>query len=1009
MHATMRIRFVMAGAIAWSLAMAAPATANELPPARTEPVHFLEDVRPLLSARCYECHGPDKQKGGLRLDDKRAAMRGGDSGPSIVPGTSAQSLLLQRVAGLKADEIMPPKGKPLSKEEVSLLRGWIEQGAPWPDEAGRPAGSSHWAFQPLHPPNLPAVDSPVEGAPLNPVDRFVRAKLKAAGLRPSRAARRETLIRRLTLDLHGLPPRPDEIDAFVRDSSPRSYEALVDRLLASPRYGERWARHWLDVARYTESQGFEYDKLRDNAWHYRDYLIESFNRDKPYDQFMREQIAGDVLDPRSKDALIATSLLVCGPWDEAGNSQANATQKAITREEEMEDLVGVVGQTFLGLTVNCARCHSHKFDPIPQEEYYRVRAVFDGIKHGERVIASEEEKKTREERLDHLRRLGGEARERRMSFESLGWKRWSARVSVEARSAETTPPLVPVWKFAHAESGGALRGGAVVARQSLVLDRPGSYFQSDPLDREIREKTLEAWVALDTLDQRGGGVISIEKEEGRVFDAIVFGERQERKWIAGSSGFERTRDLEAPEESTAPGGVVHMAAVYGADGTIALFRNGEPYGKPYKTASPLQSYPAGTSRILLGMRHSGGGNPYMTGILRHAALYDRALSAEDVRQLFRSSANAVSMDEILSQLSEGERAGHRAALEREKRLRQEMESVRPSPVSYVGARVQPAPARFLKRGDVKSPGDVVRPGALSVLLGANADFGLAADAPEGERRRRFADWLADPANPLPARVMVNRVWQWHFGQALVSTPNDFGSSGSKPTHPELLDWLACFFRDQGWSLKALHRVILLSATYRQDSHYDPHAGEADAENGLLWRFAPRRLEAEVIRDSMLTASGEMNWVMGGPSFRPFEALKFPANAYVPVDKTGADYNRRTVYRMNVNSGKEPLLDALDCPDPSVKTPRRGSTTTPLQALGLMNNSFVLRQARRLAERCEASADGRPARAVDEAYRLVLGRRPTEHEAGAALVVARERGLASVTWALFNSTEFVYAR
>ena len=656
--------------------------------------------------------------------------------------------------------------------------------------------TAHWSLQPLNAPVVPQTSDRT-----SPIDAFITARFATNGLALSPEADRATLIRRLSFDLIGLPPSPRDIDDFVYDESPKAYEQLVERLLASPRYGERWGRHWLDVARYTESQGFEYDKLRDNAWHYRDYVIKSFNDDKPYDRFMKEQVAGDVLEPVTTDGIVAASLLVCGPWDEAGNSQANATQKAITREEEMEDMISVVGQTFLGLTINCARCHAHKFDPIPQEEYYRVKSVFDGVKHGERSIASPAEAKAREEGIAALKKQIAAALDVAVRIEAEGFK------------------------LAAAEK-----------RQSEILARP------------------------------------------------------------------------------------------------------------------------------------------------------------DVAQ----------------------RAERESALSRIKKDRHALKAIKPLPVSYCGTRVEPRPTHNLKRGDVKTPGEVVTAGGLSAIARLGSDFGLAADAPEAQRRVKFAEWLADPRNPLPARVMANRVWHFHFGQGIVASPNDFGVSGARPTHPELLDWLATQFIERGWSVKALHRLIVNSATYRQSSA--PTVNDAyrratslDADNQLLWRYPPRRLEAEAVRDAVLAVSGQLSLEAGGPSFRPFDILKFPANAYVPVDKIGPAFNRRTVYRMNVNSGKEPLLDAFDCPDPSVKTPRRGVTSTPLQALALMNNSFVQRHAGSLAERAlKESANDLP-RAVHTVYRLALGRPPAEQEAERALAAARARSLTNLCWALLNSTEFVYVR
>jgi hypothetical protein len=870
--------------------------------------------------------------------------------------------------------------------------------------------NSHWSLQPLNAPGLRGTNDAA-----SPIDTFITARLATNSLWLSPEANRATLIRRLSFDLIGLPPSPREIDDFVGDRSPKAYGRLVERLLASPHYGERWGRHWLDVARYTESQGFEYDKLRDNAWHYRDYVIKSFNDDKPYDRFMKEQVAGDVLEPVTSDGIVAASLLVCGPWDEAGNSQANATQKAITREEEMEDMISVIGQTFLGLTINCARCHAHKFDPIPQEEYYRVKSVFEGVKHGERPIASPAEVNAHEARVAALKKEIAAEEEVVACIEGEGFK-----LARHSNSGDTTgrgPTPFVRWTFENttiATMPGELKGGATITNGALKLDRTGAFYETRPLSRDIREKTLEAWVALADLKQGGGAAISIQSEDGGVFDAIVFGERQAKKWMAGSSGFERTRDLEAPEETSPPRALVHMAIVYGADNTIAVFRNGAPYGKPYTPGSPLQTFRAGSARVLLGKRHTGGGKPFLTGEIKQASLYDRALSAGEVAASFRAAGLAIPEAEMLARLDGAQRAERELALSRIKQHRQTIEAIKPLAMSYAGTRVQPTPTHNLRRGDVRTPKEVVTAGGLAAITEVDPEFNLTPDAPEARRRLKFADWLANPRNPLPARVMANRVWHFHFGQGIVATPNDFGASGARPTHPELLDWLATKFIESGWSVKALHRLIVNSATYRQSSStennpYYRRAVSIDADNQLLWRFPPRRLEAEAVRDAVLAASGQLNPKAGGPSFRPFDTLKFPANAYVPVDKIGAEFNRRTVYRMNVNSGKEPLLDAFDCPDPAVKTPRRGVTSTPLQALALMNNSFVQRHAGLLAERAlSESADDLP-RAVHTAYRLALGRPPAKEEAERALAAARARSLTNVCWALLNSTEFVYVR
>ena len=985
---------------------------SKLPPAASATVDFARDIQPLLADRCVKCHGPEKQKGGLRLDAKAPAMQGGDDGKVIEPGKSAESRLIHLVAGLEADTVMPPKdkGERLTAAQIGLLRAWIDQGVSWPGD-GKVARvrSEHWSLQPLKKP-APSV---VAGAATE-VDAFILAKLSAKGLALSPEADPRTLIRRVTFDLTGLPPTPEDVEAFAESygtngthkphESHPSYRALVERLLASPRYGERWGRHWLDVARYTESQGFEYDKLRENAWHYRDYTIRSFNEDKPYDIFMREQVAGDVLEPVTTDGMIAPSLLVCGPWDEAGNAQANATQKMITREDELEDLLGVVGQSFLGLTVNCVRCHTHKFDPIPHEDYYRMKAVFAGVKHGERTFTVADAPRQPKGRREELEKEIAAAEKKVAEIEAAGAKAASARRPATAPAPG--PAAFARWTFDGAKAAvmpGTLHGGAEMVNGRLKLGKPGAFFKTEPLPKDIAARTLEAWVALETLEQGGGGVISIESHRGD-FDAIVFGERQPKKWMAGSASFARTQDLEIPAENASRGGFVHVAIVYGADRTVSFFRNGEPAGKPYRAQS-LATYKAGDGHVLLGLRHTGAGGGFLTGEIRQAALYDRALGPAEIMASFRAGGASVSQAEILAALPAEQRSAREAALAGLEKARAALKAIAPvtpprGETSYVGTRIQPAPTKRLVRGDVHSPAEVVTPGALSAVFQLEADFGLPADAPEAQRRLKFADWLADARNPLPARVMVNRVWQLHFGQGLVATPNDFGASGAPPTHPELLDCLAGKFIASGWSVKALHRLILNSATYRQSSGSSEKAAALDADNTLLWRYPPRRIEAEAVRDAMLFVSGQIDLKMGGPSFK--------GTSY-ESGKAGAVSNRRTVYRMNVNSGKDPLLDAFDCPDPAVKTPRRGVTITPLQALELMNNAFVQRQAKGLAERALKAAAGDPNAAIQHAYRLALGRPPTAGETQRATAAAQARDLTGVCWALLNSTEFVYVR
>ena len=881
-----------------------------------------------------------------------------------------------------------------------LLVGWTRAAEP----VANP--ETHWSLQPLARPAVPAVG--------HPIDAFVDAALKTQGLTPNPPASPTELVRRMYFDLIGLPPSPQEVEEFLADEAPDREARWIDRLLASPRYGERWGRHWLDVVRYTESQGFEYDRLRDNAWPYRDYVIRSFNADLPYDRFMQEQIAGDVLEPVTNNGIIAASLLVAGPWDQAGNAQANTTQRAITREEEMEDLVSVVGQTFLGLTVNCARCHDHKFDPIPLSDYYRVRAVFDGVRHGDRAVEGTLEREDREMRRAAAQRRLQEASQIVADVEREAVRRVLASRPEAPAVAGPTPWLH--WDFRSTDRvqwSGGLRGGARWGDQGLELSNPGDFFEAPAIDRDLREKSLEAWVALSDLEQGGGAAISLETQGGSPFDAIVFAERQPRNWMVGSEGFARTRDLAGPNEDTPAGAFVHLVAVFGSDQRIQLFRNGEPYGEAYASGAPFPVFAAGKARIVVGRRHEAGGRPWLTGTIRSVALHDRALSPTEVAAAFLTGGSTVTRAELargLETLPRSRRKAREAAMVRVQAARADLQQAEQGATTvYAGTRSQPSPARILKRGDVKSPGDTVAPAALGVVKAVPAEFGLAPDSPEADRRKAFARWLADPANPLPARVMVNRVWHFHLGQGFVATPSDLGRSGGTPSHPELLDWLASDFIASGWSLKALHRRIMTSEAYRRSAVHQKAAGEVDADNRWLWRMSPRRLEAEAIRDAMLAVSGELNLQYGGPSFRPFTTSEYGAMFYHLFDKADPEFNRRTVYRMNINSGKEPLLDAFDCPDPSVKTPRRGVTTTPLQALGLMNGTFVQRQADRLASRVRREVDGDAKREVEQVYRMALGRNPTPVEREKAEQVVRDRGLESLCWALLNATEFVYVR
>jgi hypothetical protein len=963
---------------------------------------FESKVRPVLVEKCHACHGPkaEKLKGGLRVDLRELLIKGGDSGPALVPGRPGESLLLRAVRHLDPDLKMPPKEK-LPDRILSDLEAWIRRGAPMPRDSGAVIpGADFWSFLPPRGPALKDASA---------LDGFIQAKLREKKLAPAPSADPATLLRRVTLDLTGLPPTPRESAEFQADPSPEAYEKAVDRLLAQPAYGDRWGRHWLDLARFTETHGFEYNKIRPNAWPYRDWVIAALNLDLPYDRFVRMQIAGDALGGAGPDGAIAAAFLTCGTWDEVGYNQQSPVMKARVREEDLEDVIATVGQTFLGLTVNCARCHNHKFAPISQSEYYRLKSVFEGVRPGERAVATDDETRAADARRmaaetrlgeteRELARLTGTLRERVFKREGgagAGGPSPLARWTFETDARDSIGAL-------HGE----LAGGAVVTGGRLRLDGKAGHARTVPLSRDLGAKTLEAWVALSTRKQGGGGVLSIESAGGAVFDALVFAERQPDKWIAGSDSFHRTRDLAGPEETAGPGELVHVAASYRTDGTVAFYRNGAPYGESYATGDGPPTFAAGESRVLFGLRHTGGGRAFLAGEIGEAALYDRALSDAEVAASYASSPHRITGKEIDAAASDVERgrlAGLRAELEE---ARRGLAALPPLRTAYVGTRVQAAPTRRLTRGDVEKAAETVSPGGLDIL--GRADFGLAADAPEAERRRRFADWVVDPRNPVAARVIVNRVWHLHFGRGIVGTPNDLGPTGERPTHPELLDALALRFVEDGWSLKKLHQLIVTSLTYRQSSRSDPGATAVDADNRFLWRFSPRRLEAEAIRDSMLAVSGRLSPVRGGPGTRPFDPYTVAGSQFFAT-KDGPEFDRRTVYRFNAISGKDPLLEAFDAPDPGIRTPDRRTTITPQQALVLLNDPFVLRLAEAFADRLKRESAGDVSEAVRLAHRLAFGREATPGEAERAGSVARAHGMTTVCWALFNASEFLHVR
>jgi len=749
-------------------------------------VDFRRDIEPIFANRCHSCHGAEKQRSGLRLDRREAALRGGNSGPVIVPGDPDKSRLWRVVAGLDAEVKMPPKGERLTSQQVALLRRWIAQGAPWPETAtavSRPA-TTHWAFIPARRPTPPAVRDPAWVR--NDIDRFVLARLEKEGLAPAPEADRITLLRRVYLDLLGLPPSPQEVDQFLQDRQPDAYERLVDRLLASPHYGERWARHWLDLARYADSDGYEKDLGRPWAWRYRTWVIDALNRDLPFDQFTIEQLAGDLLPQATTEQKVATGF----HRNTLTNREGGVDQEQF-RVEAVVDRVATTGQVWLGLTLGCARCHEHKYDPISQQEFYQLFAFFNS-----------------DQEVDIPAPLPGEVPE------------------FEKKKAE--------FDKRHAELQAAV----------------------DRYRREELPKALAAWEA------------QLKVAELRKLPETI-----------------RVILLQEPERRT------------------------EAHKKELTDFFAKQD--------------------------------------TKLKQLEKAVADHARRQPQLT---------HAQTL----------------------ALATPRKTHVLIRGDFLRPGIEVQPGTPAVL------HPFRPADPAKPTRLDLAKWLVDPANPLTPRVTVNWIWSKYFGRGLVATVEDFGTRGEKPSHPELLDWLATELIRRNWSLKAMHRLIVTSATYRQSSAYRPDLAARDPMNTLLARQVRLRLEAEILRDCALTASGLIQHRIGGPSVRPPQPAGIAELTYAGsakwIESQGPDRYRRGMYTWFQRTSPYPMLMTFDMPDSNLCCVKRERSNTPLQALTLLNDVVFVECAQALAKRMVS--DQPHAAAADRiryGFRLCLAREPDEFE------------------------------
>lgn len=974
-------------------------------------VDFKRDVRPILERACFRCHGPQKQKGEYRLDIRQVALKGGESyAPNIIPGKGGDSPLVKFVTG-GGDVVMPPEGDQLSTAEVGVLRLWIDQGAKWPDDvAGElKEKGDWWSFRPLA--SKDRLTTGITGPPS--IDAFIRVKLSSQNLSAAPEADRRTLIRRLSFDLIGLPPTPEETKAFVTDPDPKAYERLVDRLLESPRYGERWARHWLDAAHFAETHGHDQDRIRENAWPYRDYLIQSLNADKPYSRFVQEQIAGDVLFPDDPQATVALGFLAAGPWDESSlkDIREDTLDRQIARYLDRDDMIANVINNVTSLTVQCARCHDHKFDPISQADYYALQAVFAGVERANRTFEPDP---------------AVAARRRTLMRRKTQLQQKSPEVITELLSAATQQTVAEwerklgsqgtIWKAIDPESFVSADGATLSKQPDGSILSGGTRPEKDtvtivaavPLAKVTAVK-LEVLTDA-SLPHQGPG----RQDNGNLhlseFEAYLDGSDSTLGLINPRADFDQqdwgiARAIDK-SEPTAWG-------IYP--------KVGQPHAAVFELQAPITTSNTSRLKFVLKQRHGGG---HLIGRAR--------LLVSDATPPIRLDLLPEPITKILATASAERTEQQRIELA----VFQQLEDVEhqlsqlPNPALVYAAAADfepqgglrpppgPRPIHVLHRGDIKQPRDPAGPGTLACVTGLVSRFQIDATAAESVRRAALARWLTDPQNPLTWRSIVNRVWHHHFGRGLVGTLNDFGHMGEEPTHPELLDWLATEFRDGDQSLKRLHRMIVTSATYRQSTARQQAAGAAlpDPDNRSLSHMNRTRLDAECIRDAVLQVSGRLDLRMGGPSDRQFD-LQPGIHVTPKVDYTKFNLDsdlgrRRSIYRFLFRTLPDPFMETLDCPSGDQITPSRTNSVTVQQALALWNDAFMARHCEHIAARVQAdvpsqSGVDRLRDQVARAVELILCRAPTEAELETITAYATKHGMANVCRLLLNSNEFLF--
>ncbi len=893
------------------------------------PIDFVRDVRPIFQKHCYECHGEKKQKSGLRLDIKSLAFKGGDNhAPDIIAKNAKDSPLIHFLTTDDEDELMPPKGK-LSSNEIETFTAWINEGAAWPDGvdlAKLEDRRDHWSFKPLK--------SEGQRAKGGEIDALIDAKLAEQGLHRSPPADPVSWLRRVTFDLTGLPPTPEEVASYLSD---KNHAAVVERLLASPRYGERWAQHWLDVVRYADTHGFEVNTERPNAWPYRDYVINAFNNDTPYDRFIKEQLVGDAM---GQDA--ATGFLVTASVLLPGQIGKDDQSKRLARQDSIDEIVVNIGQTFLGLSIGCARCHDHKFDPITAKDYYAMQAFVAGVEYGDRDLRTPEADAARAEAKRLQPRLA-EIDKELAHFVPLV-KSGTERPMINARE-------------------NADRFAPMKARRVRFTIKATNNLEPCIDELEVFNTSGEnvALATAGTLRKSGGDIGVAERHELRFINDGRYGNG--RSWMAAEKG-KGWVELEFKQEQTIE------RVVWGRD------REGKF-----------------TDRLAIDYQIESGDS---------AGLWQTVADASDRKKF--DPQNKKQTKPTLSGLSPDEAKRAKPLIQEKADIESKIKAAENAQKVFAGTFRTPDDIRLLNRGDPEQPKEPVTPAVLTAL----GDLKLPKESAEQQRRQALAEWIASPQNPLTTRVMVNRIWQGHFGTGLVPTPSDFGRMGMKPSHPELLDWLAAEFIRSGWSVKQMHRLIVMSAVYRQSSDMSDSSDAAakDADVRYLWRFPSRRLEAESIRDSMLAVSGQLNLKMHGRGFNLFDQ-RGGLSGFDPIETFTPDNQRRMIYAHKVRREPETVFGAFDCPDAGQSTAIRRASTTPIQALNLFNSLFTLAQADAFAARVKKEAGEDSAKQITRAYQLALSRAPTREELEETASIIKQHGLVTLCRALFNSNEFLF--